>query len=69
MAAAINLDYGKVRLIGSLAFVVGVVVSGNIIGFIGDYSVVWVLTGLLFLYAVMQIGTPYHFATRSAGKV
>lgn len=54
----INLDYGKVRLIGSLAFVVGVVVFGNIIGFIGDYSVVWVLTGLLFLYAVMQIGTP-----------
>ncbi|MFZ7108850.1 3-phenylpropionate MFS transporter [Avibacterium avium] len=54
----INLDYGKARLIGSAAFVVGVTLFGNIIGFIGENYTVWILTVLLALYAIMQMTTP-----------
>lgn len=54
----INLDYGKARLIGSLAFVVGVTIFGNLIGFIGDQYIIWIIVILLILYATMQMATP-----------
>lgn len=54
----IHLDYGKARLIGSLAFVVGVVIFGYIIGILGESSIVWILTALLIAYATMQMTTP-----------
>ncbi|MGY4677409.1 3-phenylpropionate MFS transporter [Pasteurella sp. P03HT] len=54
----IQLDYGKARLIGSLAFVIGVVVFGYLIGALGDGSIVWILTALLVCYATIQMTTP-----------
>ncbi|MFD1806890.1 3-phenylpropionate MFS transporter [Pasteurella oralis] len=54
----IYLDYGKARLIGSLAFVVGVVVFGYVIGTLGESSIVWILTALLMIYATMQMTIP-----------
>ncbi|WP_101775417.1 3-phenylpropionate MFS transporter [Pasteurella oralis] len=54
----IHLDYGKARLIGSLAFVVGVVVFGYVIGTLGESSIVWILTALLMIYATMQMTIP-----------
>ena len=54
----IQLDYGKARLIGSLAFVVGVTLFGNVIGFFGEQNIVWILTALLLAYSVMQCVTP-----------
>ncbi|MFC1025874.1 3-phenylpropionate MFS transporter [Pasteurella multocida] len=65
----INLDYGKARLIGSFAFVVGVVVFGYVIGFIGEHNVVWVLTALLALYAVLQMTTPMPAPTDQQSAV
>ncbi|MGC6358420.1 3-phenylpropionate MFS transporter [Bisgaard Taxon 45] len=54
----IQLDYGKARLIGSFAFVVGVVVFGYVIDLIGEQNIVWILTALLALYAVLQMAKP-----------
>lgn len=54
----IQLDYGKARLIGSMAFVVGVMLFGNVIGFFGEQNIVWILTALLLVYSMMQCVTP-----------
>ncbi|EHK91123.1 3-phenylpropionate MFS transporter [Aggregatibacter actinomycetemcomitans] len=54
----IQLDYGKARLIGSLAFVVGVTLFGNVIGFFGEQNIVWILTALLLAYTLMQCVSP-----------
>lgn len=46
----IGLDYGKTRLFGSLAFVVGSVSTGYLIGWFGEASVILIITGwLVFL--------------------
>ncbi|WP_040975918.1 3-phenylpropionate MFS transporter [Necropsobacter massiliensis] len=55
----IQLDYGKARLIGSAAFVVGVTLFGYLIGIIGEASIIWILAALLGLYAVMQMNSPH----------
>ncbi|VEI58149.1 3-phenylpropionic acid transporter [Pasteurella multocida] len=54
----IQLDYGKARLIGSFAFVVGVVVFGYVISYVGEHNIVWILTALLAFYALLQMSTP-----------
>lgn len=54
----IQLDYGRARLIGSFAFVVGVVVFGYVIGFVGDENIMWILTALLLLYSLIQMSSP-----------
>lgn len=54
----IQLDYGKARLIGSMAFVVGVTLFGNVIGFFGEQNIVWILTALLLVYSMMQCVIP-----------
>ena len=37
----IHLDYGKARLIGSFAFVVGVMVFGYFVGLVGEQYITW----------------------------
>ena len=54
----IGLDYGKVRLIGSLAFILGVVVFGGIIDSLGAENIVWMLTALLLFYTLIQLLNP-----------
>lgn len=54
----INLDYGKARLIGSFAFIVGVVVFGYIIGIIGESYIIWIISSLFLAYALMLMTTP-----------
>ncbi|WP_443090818.1 3-phenylpropionate MFS transporter [Basfia succiniciproducens] len=54
----IRLDYGKARLIGSAAFVVGVTVFGSLIGAIGEQYIISILIGLFGLYAVLQMVPP-----------
>lgn len=54
----IHLDYGKARLIGSAAFVVGVSVFGNMIEFIGESNIIWLLCALTLLYALLQMAIP-----------
>ena len=51
----IGLDYGKVRLIGSAAFILGVVVFGGMIGWVGEQNIVWILTALLSFYTIIQL--------------
>lgn len=54
----IQLDYGKARLIGSLAFIVGVVVFGYLIGIVGESYIIWIITALFFSYALSLTPTP-----------
>lgn len=54
----VSLDYGKARLIGSVAFTLGVVIFGNLIGWLGDQYIVWILTALFLLYSLLQMATP-----------
>ena len=54
----IGLDYGKVRLIGSAAFILGVVVFGGMIGWVGEQNIVWILTALLIFYTLIQLLKP-----------
>lgn len=54
----INLDYGKVRLLGSAAYTLGVVFFGYIIGIIGEAHILWILIVLLICYSLVQMLNP-----------
>ncbi|MFC0323390.1 3-phenylpropionate MFS transporter [Gallibacterium melopsittaci] len=54
----IGLDYGRVRLTGSLGFVVGVVCFGSLISYLGNHSIIWVLAVLLVVYTLLHLPTP-----------
>ncbi|MGF7452780.1 3-phenylpropionate MFS transporter [Pasteurella bettyae] len=54
----VKLDYGRARLIGSLAFVIGVTVFGHLIGAIGEQYIIWILVGLFSLYSIVQLVSP-----------
>lgn len=54
----IGLDYGKVRLIGSAAFTLGLVVFGGMIDWLGEQNIVWILTALLLFYTLIQLLKP-----------
>lgn len=55
----LHIDYGKIRLIGSCAFVVGVVIFGSLIDQLGNPSIIWILLGLVVCYASVQLFTPH----------
>ena len=54
----IHLDYGKARLIGSFAFVVGVMVFGYFVGLVGEQYITWMITGILVFYSIVQLLHP-----------
>lgn len=54
----IGLDYGRVRLTGSLGFVIGVVCFGGLINYLGNDAIIWVLGSLLILYTLVQLPVP-----------
>lgn len=54
----ISLDYGRVRLIGSIAFVVGVSVFGYLTGIIGKEYISWIIAVLLLIYSIAQMTSP-----------
>ncbi|WP_406812078.1 3-phenylpropionate MFS transporter [Histophilus somni] len=55
-----GLDYGKARMIGSIAFAAGVVIFGYVIEMINATNIVWMLTALLFVYAIGQMAIPTY---------
>lgn len=54
----VGLDYGKARLFGSIAFVVGSLCGGYFIGQLGEDIVVWVIIGFLVLFGIGQFARP-----------
>lgn len=54
----IRLDYGKARLVGSAAFVVGVTIFGQLIQLTGEANIVWILTAILVFYTLVQYLRP-----------
>ncbi|SMB87701.1 MFS transporter, PPP family, 3-phenylpropionic acid transporter [Pasteurella testudinis DSM 23072] len=54
----VNLDYGKARLTGSLAFIGANLLGGYILGIFGDQSMIWLVTALLLAYGAIQLLSP-----------
>lgn len=54
----VKFDYGRVRLMGSISFVIANLLTGYIASHLGDKVVMWVLVAYLALYIVVQIPTP-----------
>ncbi|OOF70995.1 3-phenylpropionate MFS transporter [Rodentibacter caecimuris] len=54
----IQLDYGKTRLVGSAAFVIGVTLFGQLINVVGETNIVWILTSILCVYTIIQYTVP-----------
>lgn len=54
----VGLDYGKARLFGSIAFVVGSLCGGYFIGQLGENVVIWVIIGFLVLFGIGQFARP-----------
>lgn len=54
----IGLDYGKARLFGSIAFVVGSISAGYLIGQLGETIVVWIIVSFLAVLGVGQFTSP-----------
>lgn len=50
----IDLDYSKTRLFGSIAFVVGSVSTGYLIGFIGEGMIIWIMAAFFVLLILGQ---------------
>ena len=69
----VGLDYGKSRLFGSVAFVVGSLSCGYLVGFLGESSVLFIFAGFMLLLAFGQSLKPLvalqqnseHHATNS----
>ena len=64
----IGLDYGKVRLIGSAAFVVGVVLFGQVVGYLGESTIPWIIAALLALNGILQLLQPQPMPLDITGK-
>ena len=54
----VGLDYGKARLFGSLAFVVGSISTGYLVGWLGTESIVLICGAFLLLLGLGQLFTP-----------
>lgn len=66
----IGLDYGKARLFGSLAFVVGSVSTGYLLSWLGKEAVIWVLGAWLLILGLGQLFAPsVTFAENSSNSI
>lgn len=54
----IGLDYGKTRLFGSMAFVVGSVSTGYLIGWLGESAIIGIMLAWLIFLGLGQLSTP-----------
>lgn len=67
----LELDYGKARLLGSLAFTIALITVGQLIRFTGEQNIIWILTALFVFYALLLMLNPHpkpHDNAESAVK-
>lgn len=50
----VGLDYGKARLFGSVAFVVGSLSCGYLVGFLGETSIIFIFAGFMLFLSLGQ---------------
>ena len=53
-----RFDYGRVRLWGSIAFIVGAIAGGRLVGGIGSDAILWLVLGTLALTVVAAAAMP-----------
>lgn len=59
----VGLDYGKTRLFGSIAFVVGSISTGYLVGWLGESAIIGILMGwLVFLGIGIMLNPTQKFA-------
>lgn len=54
----VGLDYGKTRLFGSIAFVIGSVSAGYLVGWLGESAIVGIMTAWLVFLGLGQFARP-----------
>lgn len=54
----IGLDYGKTRLFGSIAFVVGSISAGYLVGWLGESAIIGIMTAWLVMLGLGQLTRP-----------
>ncbi|MDG6882107.1 Probable 3-phenylpropionic acid transporter [Phocoenobacter uteri] len=65
----VGIDYGKSRLFGSIAFVVGSLTTGYIVGWFGEQTIIWLMTGFfVFLLSGQILGTNCNFVDPEKSK-
>ncbi|MDP8052708.1 3-phenylpropionate MFS transporter [Pasteurella atlantica] len=58
----VGIDYGKTRLFGSMAFVVGSLTTGYMVGWFGEQTIIWLMIAFLILLTSGQmLGTNCNF--------
>ncbi|AAP95359.1 MFS transporter [[Haemophilus] ducreyi] len=65
----IGLDYGKARLFGSIAFVVGSLSTGYLANWWGEQVIIWIMAGFFILLGSGQLLTPQqHFVNNAQNQ-
>ncbi|WP_150538338.1 3-phenylpropionate MFS transporter [Actinobacillus vicugnae] len=54
----VGIDYGKARLFGSIAFVIGSLSTGYLTGWLGESSIIWIMFSFFVLLGAGQLLTP-----------
>ncbi len=54
----VGIDYGKTRLFGSIAFVVGSLTTGYIVGWFGEQTIIWLMISFFVLLLSGQLFNP-----------
>lgn len=55
----VELDYGKARLLGSLAFTIALITVGQLIRFTSEQNIIRILTALFVFYALLLMLNPH----------
>ncbi|AUI66023.1 MULTISPECIES: 3-phenylpropionate MFS transporter [Glaesserella] len=63
-----GIDYGKTRLFGSIAFVVGSVSTGYLVGWLGESAIIGIIIGWLVFLGTGLVAKPTHYFEQSANK-
>lgn len=63
----IGMDYGRARLFGSIAFVIGSISTGYLVGWLGESAIIGILIGwLVFLGAGISLNPSQKFVENAA---
>ncbi len=64
-----GIDYGKTRLFGSIAFVVGSLITGYMIGWFGEQTIIWLMVGFFaFLLSGQMLDSNRPFVNPEQNK-
>lgn len=54
----VGMDYGKARLFGSIAFVIGSISTGYLAGWLGEQNIIWIMASFILMLSLGQMLPP-----------